>query len=40
MFVEFVSFTNAPDGTPVFENTCQYAMLKKEWDARPKEGRD
>ena len=31
LFVEFVSFVNKPDGTPRYENTCQYAILKKEW---------
>ena len=31
MFVEFVSFINHPDGTPKYENTIQYAILKKEW---------
>ena len=31
LFVEFVSFINNPDGTPLYENTCQYAILKKEW---------
>lgn len=31
LFMEFVSFINNPDGTPRFENTCQYAILKKEW---------
>lgn len=30
-FKEFVSFVNNPDGTPQYENTCQYAILKKEW---------
>lgn len=30
-FREFVSFVNNPDGTPRYENTCQYAILKKEW---------
>lgn len=33
VFKEFVSFVNNPDGTPQYENTCQYAILKKEWDA-------
>lgn len=32
MFVEFVSFVNNPYGTPLYENTIQYAILKKEWD--------
>lgn len=31
LFTEFVSFVRNPDGTPVYENTCQYAVLKKEW---------
>jgi len=31
LFKEFVSFVNNPDGTPHYENTYQYAILKKEW---------
>lgn len=31
-FQEFVSFVNNPDGTPRYENTMQYAILKKECD--------
>lgn len=31
LFMEFVSFINNPDGTPRYENTMQYAILKKEW---------
>lgn len=31
LFVEFVSFVNNPDGTPLYEDTVQYAILKKEW---------
>ena len=31
LFKEFVSFVNNPDGTPHYENTTQYAVLKKEW---------
>ncbi len=30
-FKEFISFINNPDGTPRYENTLQYAILKKEW---------
>ena len=30
-FREFVSFVSNPDGTPLYENTMQYAILKKEW---------
>ncbi len=32
LFMEFISFVNDPDGTPHYENTYQYAILKKEWD--------
>ncbi len=32
LFREFVSFVNGPDGTPLYENTYQYAILKKEWE--------
>ena len=31
LFIEFVSFVNNPDGTKRYENTYQYAILKKEW---------
>ena len=31
LFLEFISFVNGPDGTPRYENTCQYAILKREW---------
>ncbi|MDC7787260.1 GNAT family protein [Rhodoplanes sp. TEM] len=31
LFVEFVSFTTDADGAPVFENTMQYAILRREW---------
>ncbi len=31
LFKEFVAFVNNPDGTPRYENTCQYAILKSEW---------
>ncbi|MCW4630039.1 MULTISPECIES: GNAT family N-acetyltransferase [Marinomonas] len=30
-FMEFVTFVNHDDGTPKYENTYQYAILKKEW---------
>lgn len=36
LFVEFISFINNPDGTPHYENTYQYAILKKEWNNRYK----
>lgn len=32
LFREFVSFKNDDDGQPVFENTMQYAILRKEWE--------
>ena len=31
LFQEFVSFVNNLDGTPRYENTYQYAILRKEW---------
>ena len=31
-FLEFVSFVKNADGTPKYENTIQYAILKKEWE--------
>ena len=34
LFMEFVSFVNEPDGTPHYENTMEYAILKKEWEAQ------
>jgi hypothetical protein len=29
--MEFISFVKNEDGTPKYENTFQYALLKKEW---------
>ena len=34
LFKEFISFVKNPDGTPHYENTYQYAILKKEWDTK------
>lgn len=31
MFVEFVSFTKDAAGNPIYENTLQYAILRREW---------
>jgi len=31
VFKEFVSFRSAGDGTPIYENTMQYALLRREW---------
>ena len=32
LFKEFIFFVNNPDGTPRYENTLHYAILKKEWE--------
>ena len=34
LFMEYVSFVNNPDGTPRYENTMQYAILKTEWNEK------
>lgn len=31
LFKEFISFRNDASGTPVYENTLQYALLRHEW---------
>ena len=31
LFMEFVAFLKGNDGKPIYENTYQYALLKKEW---------
>ena len=31
LYKEFVTFINDEDGNPIYENTYQYAILKKEW---------
>ena len=31
LFLEFISFVKNEDDTPKYENTVQYAILKKEW---------
>lgn|GEM_PF-170814 len=31
LFKEFISFRNDEDGTPIYENTLQYAILRHEW---------
>lgn len=31
LFLDFISFVKNPDGTPRYENTYQYAILKREW---------
>lgn len=30
-FIEYISFVKNPDGTDRYENTYQYAVLKREW---------
>ncbi len=35
-FLEFISFTTYSDGVPKYENTLQYALLKKEWEEQQK----
>lgn len=32
VFVEFVSFCNYPDGSPKYEDSAQYAILRREWE--------
>lgn len=32
-YLEFISFVNDENGNPIYENTYEYAILKKEWDA-------
>lgn len=31
MFIEFISFTKDDAGNPIYENTLQYAILRREW---------
>ncbi len=31
VFIEFVSFTKDDAGKPIYENTMQYAILRREW---------
>lgn len=32
LFIDFISFVKNEDGTPKYENTMQFALLKKEWE--------
>lgn len=34
LYLEFVTFINDEEGNPIYENTYQYAILKKEWEAK------
>ena len=36
LFLDFVSFIDDEDGNPIYENTYQYAILKREWEQREK----
>ena len=36
LFMEFVSFIKDENGDPIYENTYQYAILKKEWEQNKK----
>ena len=31
LFIEYVTFQNDENGNPVYENTMQYAILRREW---------
>lgn len=33
-FVDFVTFVRNPDGSPRYETTLQYAILRREWEGR------
>ena len=33
LYLEFVTFVKDENGDPIYENTYQYAILKKEWEA-------
>lgn len=35
VFKEFISFRDNASGTPIYENTMQYAMLRHEWLSAP-----
>ena len=35
-YLEFISFVNDEDGNPIYENTYEYAILKKEWEQNKK----
>ena len=34
LFREFVTFVNDEEGDPIYENTYQYALLKREWEEK------
>ncbi|NIY96463.1 GNAT family N-acetyltransferase [Salipiger sp. HF18] len=37
LFLDYISFQNDDAGQPVYENTMQYALLKREWGASCKQ---
>jgi hypothetical protein len=38
LFREFVTFVDDDQGNPIFENTMQYAILRREWAERSARG--
>ncbi|WP_457104723.1 GNAT family N-acetyltransferase [Methylobacterium sp. P5_C11] len=38
LFREFIAFAEDDQGNPIFENTLQYAILRREWAARSSRG--
>jgi [ribosomal protein S5]-alanine N-acetyltransferase len=38
VFLEYVTFQNDRSGAPIYENTMQYALLRKEWSQLQKAG--
>lgn len=33
LFIEYISFKDDPAGKPIYENTLQFAILRREWEA-------
>ncbi len=36
LYLEFISFVNDENGDPIYENTYEFAILKKEWEQNKK----
>lgn len=36
LFLEYISFKADSSGEPIYENTLQYALLRREWDSCPR----
>ena len=36
LYLEFISFVNDENGNPIYENTYEYAILKREWEGMAK----